>query len=291
MTNNNQHLSNSTERKNYQSLRVIELYSWVTFASLFSFRIIFYAAYGYENFGRIFLDYYSDFLTSIIIIMFPLLFKLVFGKLPFELIREKVNSPKENKKTVDDSIVIDDEKLSPVVENLYAPSNAESIIINLSLSSKKLADSLYSRAGVYLFVGVMIAFSGLVFFYSLTTASLKSVDLTSLLISLAPKFGILFFIEIIAFFFLKQYQKAMDEFRYYEAIKRRREEMVFLITVCEEKSCSIDFMELIKMDKFFSVAGRLEKEQTTEILEARKLEKNELAVLEKIIEVIAPKNK
>jgi hypothetical protein len=44
-----------------------------------------------------------------------------------------------------------------------------------------------------------------------------------------PRFGILFFIETIAFFFLRQYRTAMDEYRYFEAIKRKREENFVLL--------------------------------------------------------------
>ncbi len=42
---------------------------------------------------------------------------------------------------------------------------------------------------------------------------------------LLPGFGILFFIEFVAFFFLRQYRSALDEFRYYDAIRRNREEI------------------------------------------------------------------
>ena len=42
---------------------------------------------------------------------------------------------------------------------------------------------------------------------------------------LLPGFGILFFIEFVAFFFLRQYRSAMDEFPVYDAIRRNREEI------------------------------------------------------------------
>jgi hypothetical protein len=112
-----------------------------------------------------------------------------------------------------------------------------------------------------------------------------------LLVSLAPKFGILFFIEFVAFFFLRQYRTSMDEFRYYEAVKRHREEMLVLVKLGSEQAKPIDGFELVKLGQFFSVAGRLQKEESTEILEARKLEKNETAVLEKAIDAIAQARK
>ena len=78
----------------------------------------------------------------------------------------------------------------------------------------------------------------------------------------------------------------MDEFRYYEAIKRHREEILVLLRIGHDQNRPVDTFELIKLGQFFSVAGRLQKEESTELLETRKLEKNETAVLEKAIDAI-----
>lgn len=132
-----------------------------------------------------------------------------------------------------------------------------------------------------------MAFSGLVFFYTQTAALNVSTDVGNLLLLLAPKFGILFFIEFVAFFFLRQYRSAMDEFRYYESIARRREEVRALIMLSAESQQKIELMELIKNDSYFSKVSALEKDQSTEILEARKLEKGELELLEKVVDTLA----
>lgn len=112
-----------------------------------------------------------------------------------------------------------------------------------------------------------------------------------LLISLAPKFGILFFIEFVAFFFLRQYRSEMDEFRYYEAIKRNREETLALIRIAVDSGKAFDPLELVKNECFFSKAGVLDKGQSTEIIESRKLEKNEIELLEKVLDVVSRSKK
>lgn len=101
-----------------------------------------------------------------------------------------------------------------------------------------------------------------------------------------PKFGILFFIEFVAFFFLRLYRSAMDEFRYYESIARRREEVSALLMLSAESEPKINLMELLKSDSYFSRVSVLEKDQTTEIIEARKLEKGELELLGKVVESV-----
>ena len=139
-------------------------------------------------------------------------------------------------------------------------------------------------------MGVSVAFSGLVFFYYQTTDLVNSENVASA-VNLAPKFGILFFIELVAFFFLRQYRSAMDEFRYYESIKRKREETLALIQIANAQKIDIDIFELIKSESFFSRPHTIKTNESSEIIESRKLEKNELDVLEKLIEIIAKTKK
>lgn len=112
-----------------------------------------------------------------------------------------------------------------------------------------------------------------------------------LVVVLAPKFGILFFIELVAFFFLKQYRSAMDEFRYYEAVQRKREEILVLIKLAFDGGKGAEVLELVKNGCFFSEGKVLGKDQSTEIIESRKLEKSELEILDKVIEVVSRSKK
>lgn len=65
-------------------------------------------------------------------------------------------------------------------------------------------------------------------------ASQEATDLTSRLLQILPRFGVLFFIEYIAFFFLKQYRILMEEYRYYEAIKRERQDILSVYLLVKE---------------------------------------------------------
>ena len=108
---------------------------------------------------------------------------------------------------------------------------------------------------------------------------------------MAPRFGILFFIELIAFFFLRQYRSAMDEFRYFEAIKRCREETLALMRIAEDSGLKISPIDWVNSGSFYSKAGLIQKDQSSEIIESRKLEKNELELMEKVLEVLSRSKK
>ncbi len=103
-----------------------------------------------------------------------------------------------------------------------------------------------------------------------------------------PNFGILFFIEFIAFFFLRLYKSTMDEYRYFEEIKRNREEFYATVRILISRGDTATLPELIT-----SRASRkpavLEKGQSTEVLEAKKLDKDQIDLLEKIVGLLSKK--
>ena len=235
---------------------------------------------------------YSDFMIALMVVLFPVVFKLIFNSYPLEMIRRRRKlSGSENlsEGSAKDLKVrdVNDSLSSEVVENSSLSTfSASELFSYYASSSRELSKNLYSRSGVYLLVGVFVAFSGLVFFYmeTLNSSNYKGVELV---VAFAPKFGILFFIELVAFFFLRQYRSAMDEFRYYEAVKRKREETLALILLTFESGKGAEVLELVKNGCFFSEGKLLSKDQTTEIIESRKLEKNEMEILEKVIEAVS----
>lgn len=280
--------------------RMTELYLWMVFALLVSGRALFELLSRYASPLEVFTVRYLEFLAGFVVLFFPIVFRLIFGALPLESVRRKMAQRRMESadfaKSSEASTELRVAEIQVLSDSLsteeLASSPATRLFAYYAASSRRLSQSIYSRAGVYLLVGVFVAFSGLVFFYSQTAqVSMLSGGEMEFLISLAPKFGILFFTEIVAFFFLRQYRAAMDEFRYYEAIKRNREETLALIRIAADTGKPFDPIELIKNDSFFSKAGTLTKDQSTEIIESRKLEKNELELLEKVIDLVSRSKK
>jgi hypothetical protein len=245
----------------------------------------------------------------------PALFQQVFGALPLSLFRLRAIRYRQQLETVDQFLRHESYAAGKVQEQSasirppfssslelllgdlarHSRDHGLKLLSALTTRSADTAASIYSRAGVYLVVGVLVAMLGLAYFYiatsqvvlekveTVTMATISSLPYAGLL-QMIPNFGILFFIEFIAFFFLRQYRAAMDEFRYFEAIQRHREELLALAFLSDRADSKLDLKELLKMGVFYSGRQILGRKETTEIIEARKLEKNEVEVLEKIID-------
>ncbi|MDT0355027.1 hypothetical protein RJO15_04530 [Herbaspirillum huttiense F1] len=295
--------------------RLAELYLWWFLALIVAGGIFLDLIFHRASTVEVITSRYLDFLLAILVALFPVLFRQIFGRLPLESLRRTL-ALRERMKHADVPLTtsapegevewslklpfaqlevnraeveasIDSRKSTELAE-----ASATKLFAYYALSSGVLAQRIFNRAGVYLLTGGGIAFSGLAFFY-LQTGELvrQSSDSLSLLIAIAPKAGILFFIEFVALFFLRQYRSAMDEFRYYESIKRSREETLVLLRLGKDSGKEFDPVEFAKSGYFFSKAGTLENGQTTEILESRKLEKNEIELLDKVIEVVSNSKK
>jgi hypothetical protein len=77
----------------------------------------------------------------------------------------------------------------------------------------------------------------------------------------------------------------MDEYRYFEAIKRRREENLVLLSLLASKD-PLDLTKMPQQVSFYSDVSALAPGQTTDLLESRKLNKEETAILEKVVDAI-----
>lgn len=283
--------------------RVFEFYIWCAFSLLFFVGIFFDILVNGYSAVRAIEKRYLEVLLSFFVFVFPLVFRLVYGYLPLESLRKAraekiINSPtQKTKKEERYPEEVNKEEIKRVQVSLLSSNmsrsqlsqaNSLELISSFLIVSRNLSQSLYGRSGLYLMVGVFIGFSGLAFFYTQTVnLSINSSLGIESLFYLAPKFGILFFIEIVAFFFLRQYRSAMDEFRYYESIKRNREESLIILRLLIENEIKIDHKDLANIGIFSSKIGILDKDEKSEIVESRKLEKNEIDLLEKVLDLVS----
>ena len=271
----------------------IEMILWMLFGVIISGRVWFDIIVGNNYPYEVISIRYFEILGGIITIIFPILYSLIFGAFPLENLRNRkrdkslsyIKTGKINSSTISEKLELNSD-LNKLLTKEVKAETSEEYFTNLVLGSRRLASSLYSRSGVYLMIGVLIAFSGLVFFYLQTSALLIVENSTTSLISLAPKFGILFFIEFIALFFLKQYKSAMDEFRYYECLQRSREETLAIIKLQNDSESNINIFEMIEKTGFRSTTEKLNNGQTTELLESKKLNKDETEIFSKILDIV-----
>lgn len=221
---------------------------------------------------------------SVVIIIIPLVYTSIYGITPFEKIKQNAKN-KEND-------FADKRKLGLSEKNQDRVSSEENdpiyYVEELVVNSTKLANNIYGRASLYLFIGVIMSLLGLLFFYLNTDYYNFDVNnINVLLLTLLPKFGVLFFLELVAFFFLKQYRISMDEFRYYETLKRSREETLAIVKIMKSSNVDFHVYDLIEKCGFRSTVEKLDAGQTTDLIESRKLSKDDYAIFEKMLDTLA----
>lgn len=292
-----QRLTRRTLRPKFR--RIGEFYIWTIIATA----IIFPAFYDVLYYGDFRIETVRDNISSLslatVVLLFPILFNLIFNAFPLEIllrsqyksdadvsnIRQQAAKPKTYIETEDvlESMRV---RLESMRVNAETPDN---YLLSLAISSRKLAKTIFSRAGVFLLIGGLFAVSGLMFFY-LNTPTFSEVSAQEhMLLALAKNIGILFFIEFIAFFFLRQYRSAMDEFRYYESLQRSREETFAIVKLLRENDEKVDVYQLIEKCGFRSNIDKLETGQSTELLESKKLNRDETEIFHKILNILGRK--
>lgn len=247
------------------------------------------------SFVHLIVEVVPSIFSAALIIFIPIFAKKIFGQYPLIAFSEAINKPKLKPDLADFRYDIRiEENLSSSPENFSANKTDPRVIMeSYAESSRIIAKNIYNRAGVYLMAGAFIAFSGIAIFYLVPTAEFGAQqaapavtkDHIDKFIDLLPRFGMLFFVEFVAIFFLRQYRSAMDDFRYYDAIRRQREEsLVVLSMFAENKNGIVPTKEVLQSMSIYSQAGSIGKNEISTIIELRKLDRDELVFFEKIIE-------
>lgn len=230
-----------------------------------------------SKYGSMDISYLSIFFSSVAVMLVPLAYTIINKTSPLQDVFLTVFRAKP----------IDISKFLPPKGTKDSPI---AYMAHLCKASEDLSKSIFNRGVVYLMMGVFFAVAGLLFFYAQVSVVNIQSDFKTELLHYAPKFGILFFIEFISFYFLKQYRSTMDEFRYYESLKRSREENLLILKLIIEKAKPEEVLSFVEKFALKSNAEKLIDGQTLDILESKKLEKGELEVLVKAIEALRPKS-
>lgn len=207
------------------SSRLMETYLWLLVAAVVAGPIFLDIGRG-EPLSFIIYDRYTTFLLALLVGIFPFIFVLIFSALPIESLRHRLarrglEVRPEERKAADDIREGESGVLPEEANSIdLSAATATRLFASYAASSSRLSQKLYGRAGVYLLVGVLVAFSGLAFFYSQTLAPfynpVQGADNESrapgeVIVSwaqfgmsvaqLAPKFGILFLLNLLLSFF------------------------------------------------------------------------------------------
>jgi hypothetical protein len=218
-------------------------------------------------------------------LLLPVLVSQIFGRTPFALLRLRF-SRLHHIEISGTQLDVADDGVGPLTVQQTMGADPRELLALYAERTSQLAQKIYNRAGVYLLVGVIISFVGLGFFWVRSRDMPTKVDYVEHFLNLMPGFGILFFIEFVAFFFLRQYRAAMDEFRHFDAIRRSREENLIIPKMFAENPNQVSTKDVLTVMNIYSTAGKLGKDETTEMLEARRMQRDESLVFEKLIDAV-----
>lgn len=180
----------------------------------------------------------------------------------------------------------------PITDSPPLPSRDRTVDDVLSaevLATQQRANQLYSRSTLLLLGGIVMAFIGVgVFYVTLPElgsaeptirlqsegrpgpASITRTDLTNYLARAIRPLGILFFVEGIAWYLLRQYRLLVEDFKSFHRIQLRRVNYLAAQKVLATKKPSASELVFAAALMQEDLSGRLKKDETTEALELAK---------------------
>jgi hypothetical protein len=243
-------------------------------------------------------------------IVLPLIFWLAFGQLPLQFLGTAAKSTvfrtsilgfsfeTDITGRVRTSASSDPRELEPSKRSFFEEailrkiisdesqpaSDPRQLMLRFAKASEGLAERVYTRAGIFLLVGGLIAIGGVAFFYYRSINLPVENVLLDRVLSLLPGFGVLFFVEFVALFFLRQHRAAMDDFRYFDGVRRQREESMVILTMFAENQNVVATTDVLSSMRIYSGDQKLAPGETTEVLESRRLQRDDIIVIEKLFE-------
>ena len=241
----------------------LEVVIWASLVLIVLVRKSEFGIFGGKSISRSFLDDPYLFISALILLTIPFIVKRIFGFWPIQGFIESYNefllkilssvnefmfiSEDETGTTLfRESRRITYKKISEMDPSL---ANGKALLAYQCWQYKEFSERIFNRSGVYLLLGSVIAIVGVVFFSMDRISFPGGIDLAAAIMWILPHFGVLFFIELIAFFFLRQYRAALDEYRYYERILRSREEALLAYLVIEASDDRSSLLEAVKSDR------------------------------------------
>jgi hypothetical protein len=170
--------------------------------------------------------------------------------------------------------------VSTTSTTLTGPSLAEEYLSIDVQRAFATSEQLFSRSTLLLVGGVVMAFVGVgVFFISpffsgSPPASIHSmVDLLSSqqLLFAFRSFAVLFFIEAIAWFLLRQYRALIEDYKSFYRHYMRRANYLAAVKISTQKGDKQFFNRIVDTFLAEDLTGRLKKDETTENLEGQRL--------------------
>lgn len=236
----------------------------------------------YDN--DFFFEFFNDFLIIVALYLLPVIVKMIFNVTPVLLIwRSIMNLRPQHAGDVIHVYTNNEDATTATLNGNDREVSVCDYMKQLESDSNVIAERTYSRAGVYLLTGIVIAILGIAVFVAYTKEMKQEREFTVVILDLLPKFGVMFFVEFIAFYFFKQHRVLMDEFRFYESIKRQRQSNLVIVKLANENETLLNSVS--GHIKLFDNPDKMGANETTGLNELRKLSNEELGIFHKILDL------
>ncbi|GAA5012637.1 hypothetical protein GCM10025794_00760 [Massilia kyonggiensis] len=138
------------------------------------------------------------------------------------------------------------------------------------LTSLTRADSFFTRSTLLLGGGIIMAFIGVTIFYLTLPETQKDETLTSYWPKAIRPVGVLFFLESIAWFLLRQYRTLVEDYKWFYRVYLKRANYLTALRILTKDSIRAEEMFVAASLMQYDVSGHLKAGETTEWLEAAK---------------------
>jgi hypothetical protein len=167
----------------------------------------------------------------------------------------------------------------PAVHHADPVDFIDFILMRAATAAEELAEKMENRINLHLTFGVLTGGVGLAVwymtFYRPGTAKVMETTLTGRALDVLPRITILFFIEVLAGFFLRQYRIGVEDLKYFLELWRRADAKRIAYTIFErvnDTQAKLDFAKQLLSERSDS---RLSKDEMTTTLYAIEKERNE----------------
>jgi hypothetical protein len=171
---------------------------------------------------------------------------------------------------------IQDRVADAIVEPLAKYDTVNTVLHGSSHSAAKLAAKMERRINTHLILGVLVGLVGLsVWYYSFFGIAPK-IDKDNWLQQTVPRITILFFIELLAGFFLRQYRIGVEDLKYFLELQRRADAKRIAYAIfdqMDDKESKRAFATALMQERSDT---RLSSGETTTSIVAMEKEQNEI---------------
>lgn len=236
--------------------------------------------------------YNQTWILFIAICCIPFISKVLFDKYPLALIRSYITPSKTEE--------VPEKEPEEYINHL----NFLDICDQHIRKYDKIADKLQNKSLDYASVGYILAMLGIFVFMFLSDQlkttnnsfdpkifegnSISSYILYMITINL-PRFGVLFFIEYIAIFFLKQYRVLLEEYKYYQLLKHNLVQCKIILSFFNQYKDSPDIIKLL-LEYVNSNFLKAPSFSSCDKIKLEQIVNNDLDMLSKITDLIKAVN-